>query len=397
MKPFLIFIFQILCLFSVKAHPIPDLPVMGDFNKGGKSSLTLSIDTRCFTDDPEEIPFLSESEFDAYSDEEKENLLVKARLFVKNSLLVKFNDGEWFLPGFKYDFEKRQVDEQSEDSTLVFIRGFHPVDDEFSIQNYQIKAREEASYDLVFINSIDGKTQKRINVLWPGEESFILDLSSFQADQDNQESNHSSIDLASSKTIAEEEKRSKEEGGASTFLSFLRQGFVHVVPLGLDHILFVLGIYMLSRKFRPLLLQVSIFTVAHTLTLGLATLDLVSASSHWVEPIIAASIAVVAIENIFFPEYRQIRLLVVFFFGLVHGLGFAGALSAFNLDPTSLVIGLLGFNIGVEFGQLAVIALVFGATFWVSDAKIYRKWVVVPGSSLIALIGIYWTIERVFS
>ncbi len=397
MKPFLIFIFQILCLFSVKAHPIPDLPVMGDFNKDGKSSLTLSIDTRCFTDDPEEIPFLSESEFDAYSDEEKENLLIKARLFVKNSLLVKFNDGEWFLPEFKYDFEKRQVDEQSEDSTLVFIRGFHPVDDEFSIENYQIKAREEASYDLVFINSIDGKTQKRINVLWPGEESFILDLSSFQADQDNQESNHSSIDLASSKTIAEEEERSNEEGGASTFLSFLRQGFVHVVPLGLDHILFVLGIYMLSRKFRPLLLQISIFTVAHTLTLGLATLDLVSASSHWVEPIIAASIAVVAIENIFFPEYRQIRLLVVFLFGLVHGLGFAGALSAFNLDPTSLVIGLLGFNIGVEFGQLAVIALVFGATFWVSDAKIYRKWVVVPGSSLIALIGIYWTIERVFS
>ena len=142
--------------------------------------------------------------------------------------------------------------------------------------------------------------------------------------------------------------------------------------------------------------QVSVFTVAHTITLGLATLELISAPSHVVEPIIAASIAVVALENIFYPNYRHSRLFIVFFFGLIHGLGFAGALSAFDLDPASLVIGLLGFNIGVEFGQLAVIAIVFLLTFWLKDDTQYRKLAVIPCSILIALMGIYWTIERVF-
>ena len=92
-----------------------------------------------------------------------------------------------------------------------------------------------------------------------------------------------------------------------------------------------------------------------------------------------------ALENIFFPNYRHSRLFVVFFFGLIHGLGFAGALSAFDLDPASLVIGLLGFNIGVEFGQLAVIAIVFLITFWLKDEAQYRKFVVIPCSILIKL------------
>ena len=115
-----------------------------------------------------------------------------------------------------------------------------------------------------------------------------------------------------------------------------------------------------------------------------------------VEPVIAASIAIVAIENILFPGYRHLRLLVVFFFGLIHGLGFAGALSAFQLDPASLMIGLLGFNVGVELGQLAVISLVFTATFWLKEEHSYRKFAVIPGSSFIAIMGVYWTVERVF-
>jgi hypothetical protein len=125
-------------------------------------------------------------------------------------------------------------------------------------------------------------------------------------------------------------------------------------------------------------------------------LDLISAPSNVVEPIIAASIAVVALENIFFPGYRNSRLLIVFAFGLIHGLGFAGALSAFNLQPTSLAVGLLGFNLGVEFGQLAVIAIVYIATFWITDKQNYRKYIVIPLSALIGVAGIYWTIERVF-
>ena len=182
----------------------------------------------------------------------------------------------------------------------------------------------------------------------------------------------------------------------ATLGTFLRQGFVHVVPLGLDHILFVLGLFFLSREWRPLLYQVTMFTLAHTITLGMATMGLVSVSGSIVEPIIAASIAFIAIENIYRPKYTHWRLLVVFIFGLIHGLGFAGALSELSLPPASLVIGLLGFNIGVEFGQLAVIGIAFAATAWLKEEKQYRDWVVVPGSAMIAVLGAYWTVERIF-
>jgi hypothetical protein len=186
------------------------------------------------------------------------------------------------------------------------------------------------------------------------------------------------------------------EGGASaTFVSFLRQGFLHVLPLGLDHILFVLGLFLLSREWRPLLWQVTMFTLAHTLTLGLATLGGFSVSPAIVEPVIAASIAVVALENIFHAKYTPWRLGIVFAFGLVHGLGFAGALQDLALPATSLLVGLLGFNVGVEFGQLAIVSLALAATFWVKPEKVYRKLLAIPGSVLIALAGTWWTVERI--
>lgn len=397
MKFFTLFGIFFLSLNYSFGHPIPDLPVYGNFEANGSSSVTLSIDTRCFGEDPEGIPFLSLEEFETFTAEHKQSLLEQAGKFVKNSLSVRINQGEWFLPDFSFEFEQMDADELSEEETLVFIRGFSELPQEPVILNYQIQALEQAQYDLVFTNSINGVPQRRVNVLWPGEESFVLDLSSLITQTEHSE-NEVKETAEPIETIEQASKQPPSEtDGTSTFFSFLRQGFVHVLPLGLDHILFVLGIFMLSRKFRPLILQVSVFTVAHTITLALATLDLVSAPSNWVEPIIALSIAVVALENIFFPGYRPIRLLVVFVFGLIHGLGFAGALSAFSLDPTSLAVGLFGFNLGVEGGQLAVLLLAFGATFGIRKERAYRKWVVIPGSILIAVTGIYWTIERIFS
>ena len=181
----------------------------------------------------------------------------------------------------------------------------------------------------------------------------------------------------------------------STLLSFARQGFLHVLPLGVDHILFVLGIFLLSRKWKPLLFQVSAFTLAHTLTLGMATVGWVSVPSSIVEPIIAGSIAFVALENIFFPKYHARRLIIVFLFGLIHGLGFAGALSDLSLDPAVLITSLIGFNLGVEGGQLAVILLAFIGVYRFKDEQKYRRGVVIPVSLAIAGLGIYWMIERI--
>ena len=384
--------FRFFC--SAYTHPIPDIPILGSFNSDGNSSIIIEIDPRSFAEDPESIPFITANAFKDFPDSNKTELLLKAQEMIRNAFDLRFGETSWFLPDFDLNFTEKDAGDLSEDN-IVVIKGRHDTFLESNSTFYQIRAKEEAPYDLIFTNQIDGKPQRRVNVLFPGEESFKLDLG-FIGTRPEPEAVKPAV-IQPAKTISKEEQAEQRRADArSTFFSFTRQGFVHVLPLGLDHILFVLGLFFLSRKWKPVIYQVSVFTIAHTITLGLATLDLVAAPSHVVEPIIAASIAVVAIENIFFPGYRHVRLLVVFFFGLIHGLGFAGALSAFDLDPTSLVIGLLGFNVGVEFGQLAVIALVFGATFWLTEEKVYRKWVVVPGSSLIALMGIYWTIERVF-
>jgi hypothetical protein len=220
-------------------------------------------------------------------------------------------------------------------------------------------------------------------VLFPGETSFLLDLTS---------TNAASPTGPMAGAVGQ---KSGMSDWWSTFVQFMREGFLHVVPEGLDHILFVLGLFLLSRSWRPLLLQVTTFTVAHTLTLGLATLGWVNAPASIVEPIIAGSIAVVALENIFRPRYTHWRLVLVFTFGLVHGLGFAGALKSLNLPTSGLLVGLLGFNVGVEGGQLAVITLALAATFWLRNPQIYRRSIVVPGSLCIAGMGLWWMAQRV--
>jgi hydrogenase/urease accessory protein HupE len=162
----------------------------------------------------------------------------------------------------------------------------------------------------------------------------------------------------------------------------------------LDHILFVLGIFLLSRSWKPLLLQVTTFTLAHSVTLALAALGAIKASERVVEPVIAASIAVVALENIFKPEYSRWRLGIVFIFGLIHGLGFASALGELDIPTGSFAVALTGFNLGVEGGQLAVIAGALLLTSAIRNPDTYRKIIVIPGSVAIALTGIYWAIQR---
>lgn len=175
---------------------------------------------------------------------------------------------------------------------------------------------------------------------------------------------------------------------------YLVLGFEHILPLGLDHILFVVGLFLLSTRWRPLLWQVSAFTVAHTLTLALSMLDVVSLSSDIVEPLIALSIAYVAIENLCTTRLHAWRQAIVFGFGLLHGLGFAGVLSELGLPDGRFATALVSFNVGVELGQLAVIALASIVVGWCRRAEWYRRRIVVPASCLIAATGLFWTVER---
>ena len=177
---------------------------------------------------------------------------------------------------------------------------------------------------------------------------------------------------------------------------YLKLGFEHILPLGIDHILFVLGLFLLSTAWRPLLVQVTAFTVAHTLTLALATYDLVSLSPAIVEPLIALSIAWIAFENVLTQELKPWRPAVVFGFGLLHGLGFAGVLSELGLPRGEYLTALLSFNAGVEIGQLSVIAIALLTIGWFRDRTWYRTRVTVPLSVLIGVVGLYWAIERTF-
>ena len=181
-------------------------------------------------------------------------------------------------------------------------------------------------------------------------------------------------------------------------LLYLKTGYTHILPLGLDHILFVLSLFLLSPKLKPVLWQATAFTIAHSVTLGLAMYHIISPAPQIIEPVIALSILYVALENIFSPKLKSSRIGIVFLFGLVHGMGFASALGQIGLPQNAYLSSLVMFNLGVELGQITVIlAAFFLFGIWFGKKAFYRNLIVVPLSVLIAVTALYWTVERVYS
>lgn len=180
------------------------------------------------------------------------------------------------------------------------------------------------------------------------------------------------------------------------FIDYLDAGYDHIFPKGYDHILFILGLFLLSTSLSPLLWQVTMFTLAHTITLGMTIYGVIDLPARIVEPLIALSIAYVAIENLWHKSLHRSRLFIVFGFGLLHGMGFAGFLSDFGMPQDSFFTALLGFNVGVELGQLSLLLVAYLLVgFWFSQKSWYRNVVIIPFSLVIALIGLYWTWERI--
>ena len=179
---------------------------------------------------------------------------------------------------------------------------------------------------------------------------------------------------------------------------YLKLGVRHIIPLGTDHILFVTSLCLLSTHIKTILWQATAFTVAHSVTLALSMKGILVAPGAVVEPIIALSIIFVAVENIFLSELKPWRIVIVFLFGLIHGLGFASALNAIGLPRNKFYTSILSFNAGVEIGQVIVIVCVF-AIIIIPFGKIkeYRKFIVYPASSIIATIAAYWFVRRLFN
>ena len=182
---------------------------------------------------------------------------------------------------------------------------------------------------------------------------------------------------------------------------YLVAGIEHIA-IGFDHIAFVIGIILWGRRFWPLFKVVTAFTLAHSVTLSLAVLEIVALPSQWVEALIAASIVYVAVENFFIRKIDK-RWRLTFLFGLIHGFGFAGVLRQFGLPDQAIVPALASFNIGVEIGQLVIVLVVLSALLLidrtarrVTDDRERNPKVVYACSGLIFLFGAYLLIERTF-
>ena len=152
---------------------------------------------------------------------------------------------------------------------------------------------------------------------------------------------------------------------------YLVLGFEHIIPKGFDHILFILCVFFLNTNIKQVILQASMFTLAHSITLGLSIYNIIEPPANIVEPLIAFSILLLALENIFFSKVKPWRLVMVFIFGLVHGMGFAGVLSQLGMPEYAFATALISFNVGVEIGQLTIITLMY---FFVSRLFSKKPW-----------------------
>jgi hypothetical protein len=325
---------------------------------------------------------LEQKDFLTYTDAQREDLLKQTRAFVATYLEFTLEPIGRVQPDFTYDFVAETGKPLMKMDDAVVARGRWKTKIPAGVTGWKVRSLPGHKVATVFTNSVDGKEHPRFMVMFPGETSFTFDLTGLTAKP------------PTGPTPGSVGTHDTDRGTGTTFLSYLKQGFEHILPEGLDHILFVLGLFLLCRAWKPILIQVTTFTAAHTITLAVATLGYVSVDPKIVEPIIAASIAIVALENIFRPTYGKFRLLLVFIFGLIHGLGFAQRLIDERIPEGSVISALLGFNVGVELGQLAVIGLAVAATFWIKDEAKYRRWVVIPASALIALAGIAWAYQR---
>jgi hydrogenase/urease accessory protein HupE len=179
------------------------------------------------------------------------------------------------------------------------------------------------------------------------------------------------------------------------WLRFLKLGSNHILT-GLDHLLFLLTLILLKMKLRDYAKIITSFTIAHSLTLALTVLGIIHLPSKFVETMIAVSIMYVAIENIFFSKNAKYRWTLTFFFGLIHGMGFADLLMEMHLPPSQIAISLLSFNLGIEITQLTLVALAFLLLWYWHKSRWYPSTFKIV--NLFAIVtAIIWIIQRILA
>lgn len=358
----------LLAASSVQAHDFTVTEVAVIFSGNGTYQIDMSVDADALalglspsTDSAivaEEMESLSSEDFDAAVDQAKRS--------IQRYMRIRF-DGEKQMP--PVEFPQHGTAAAMDAETPTVLGTLARITAEIPADAKQFTFGASRVFKVVNLTIFDPSApQPATFTLGPGEDSPPHEIGGGQQTQST----------------------------LSVLWRYTVLGFEHILPLGLDHILFVLGLFLLSVRWKPLLWQVTAFTVAHSVTLALSMFDVVSMPSQIVETLIAVSIAYVAVENIFTSKLHSWRPAIVFCFGLLHGLGFASVLQDLGLPREQFVPALISFNVGVELGQLAVVGLAFLAVGWLRERDDYRKLVVIPASAMIAAMGIYWAIERWF-
>ena len=275
----------------------------------------------------------------------------------------------------------------------------------FTLTTEDGKKLDRFSFSFIEIEEIDNLDIPRLSTIHffvetSGERSITFRASKKLGDiilrQEGVENGVNQYLISGEKSAIISDEKIVVRTKAYVFFDYVLAGFYHILPKGIDHILFVMGLLFLTPKITPLVMQISVFTLAHTITLAMSSLKLVSIAAGVVEPLIALSIVYIAYENIFRPQLTKYRMITIFLFGLLHGLGFASVLKTFGLPDENLILALFGFNIGVELGQITIVLLGFIilANLF-KGISLYRVYVTLPGSFIIGIFGLWWMLERI--
>jgi hydrogenase/urease accessory protein HupE len=363
------FLLTLLGCGALHAHIIQEIPVDLEL-KDGKMTALVEADAAYMMseyrgDDDQTIPDLAWLR--SLSPEEKERLKTEAEAYIRQCLAFLSDEDvmgwQVSFPELDSEHPAYMTEGEPEESPVLKIR----IAGEFPPEAKNLSVEWHEPFGVVLIVKTHTGAEIKIQPVLEGRS-----------------------------VVAHREASGEVKAENTTFLNWIKMGYTHILPEGLDHILFVLGLFLLVPKWKTLLQQTITFTVAHSLSLAASVLGWVNLNPQWVEVSIAASIAWVGIENLWAKELGKGRLYLVGAFGLIHGLGFASALKEKLPVETPGALGpaLLGFNLGVEGGQITVLLIAFAAFAWWGKKFVWVKW---TGSIFVGVCGLLLVVQRAFN
>ena len=412
-----ILILAILTVFAgeVCGHAITALSVVADFKADGTFGLELGVDVKLVRDDEDPSGVTVADPNAPLSEEEIEAVRAQVVEYIETSLRFYFGK-ESFAPEFAIEEVPAAATEGansgamgSEDAPVKHYAARGSGEIPGSAKEFLLEASPDAVAPVIFIIFQDGKPTRHSQVLYSGEFSRPVDLESIRSGE-ALPGRKPQVDVSKSQKAAEVEESSRpkvekvegvygidriergedsDRGWGRDFQTGLAEGARQFAPMGLASTLFVVGFLLLSWRIEMVFLQVVAFTVAHSLALVLGALELAKVSPEIVAVAPALSVVIIAVDNLSWKEPGGWRVVLVAVLGLAHGLGFAQAIVWERWVAPSLVPGLVGFNLGIEVGQLTVILVAMVALAWMRGWAHYRSCVVIPGSISLGGAGIY--------